>query len=87
VDLCNTHPGDGRSFKGRGRIQITGRYNYAAYGRDAALDLTKPRADRTRHPLAEAPERDIDLILHQLQHVDRYARLGGIAPSQFQTTR
>lgn len=38
-DLGNTQPGDGRRFKGRGPIQITGRANYAYYGKQIGLDL------------------------------------------------
>lgn len=40
-DLGNTRGGDGRRFKGRGPIQLTGRDNYAAAGRDLKLDLIR----------------------------------------------
>ncbi len=37
--LGNTQPGDGRRFKGRGPIQITGRANYKTFGDLMGLDL------------------------------------------------
>ncbi len=37
--LGNTQPGDGRRFKGRGPIQLTGRHNYGVYGSKLGVDL------------------------------------------------
>ena len=53
ADLGNTEPGDGPRFKGRGLIQLTGRANYAAFGRFVALDLlTDPKRVATDPRLA-----------------------------------
>lgn len=38
-DLGNTQPGDGVRYKGRGIIQLTGRYNYKKFGNIAGVDL------------------------------------------------
>ncbi len=38
-DLGNTQPGDGRRYKGRGPIQITGRANYTQFAKASGIDV------------------------------------------------
>ena len=38
-DLGNTQTGDGKRFKGRGPIQLTGRANYRRYGQQLGIDF------------------------------------------------
>lgn len=40
-DLGNTQPGDGRLYKGRGLIQLTGRANYRQYGATCQRDFER----------------------------------------------
>lgn len=47
ADLGNVQPGDGKLFKGRGPIQITGRANYRRFGRRIGVDIE-------RHPVLAA---------------------------------
>src|SRR5207342_2210749 len=51
-DLGNTHPGDGRRFKGRGPIQLTGRANYERFGELLGVDLVNDPDQAAKPELA-----------------------------------
>lgn len=55
LSLGNTEPGDGRRFKGRGLLQLTGRANYKRLGQQLDVDLV---ADPKR-----AAEPELSLII------------------------
>ena len=51
-DLGNTQTGDGRRYKGRGYIQLTGRANYITYGKKLGMDLVNNPEKASEPPVA-----------------------------------
>ena len=49
ADLGNTQTGDGKPYKGRGPIQLTGRANYRRVGRQIGIDL-ESRPEMVAYP-------------------------------------
>ena len=80
TDLCNTQPGDGPRYKGRGFVQITGRCNYTFY-RDFLLTRGL-NIDLVNTP-QRATEPAIAAII--LVHGMRYGRFTGARLAQFGT--
>lgn len=73
-DLGNTQPGDGKRFKGRGYIQITGRANYRKYGPMIGV------ADAVENPekLAEPQNAAKVALAYWKDRVDRNAARKGM---------
>jgi predicted chitinase/LAS superfamily LD-carboxypeptidase LdcB len=74
-DLGNTQPGDGKRYKGRGYIQITGRSNYKTYGPKAGV----PDAEKNPHKLAEPKNAAKVALAYWLARVNRGAAKKGMA--------
>lgn len=72
ADLGNTEPGDGKRFKGRGLIQITGRANYAACGDALGIDLLA-HPESLEEPINAA--RSAGWFWHS-RHLNAYADAG-----------
>jgi hypothetical protein len=68
-DLGNTEPGDGALFRGRGFIQITGRWDYEHFGTEIGIDLLKA-PDRALDPAVAA-----DIFAHYFveRHIAPFA--------------
>ena len=71
-DLGNTKEGDGKRYKGRGYIQLTGRANYTHYGNKLGVDLAG------NPELAKKPSIAADVaVAYWNERVDRAAAASG----------
>lgn len=68
-DLGNTEPGDGALYRGRGFIQITGRWDYGHFGTEIGIDLLKT-PDRALDPAVAA---EIFALYFIERHVSPFA--------------
>jgi hypothetical protein len=68
-DLGNVNPGDGVKFRGRGFIQITGRWDYAHFGSELGRDLEN-NPDLALDPSVSAEV--LALYFHE-RHIHVYA--------------
>lgn len=69
ADLGNTTPGDGVKFRGRGFVQITGRWDYAHFGRAVGRDLEE-YPDLALDPQVAAA---ILAVFFEERHITSYA--------------
>lgn len=69
-DLGNTQEGDGRRYKGRGLIQLTGRANYAAYSKFTGVDYTAKPELLSTDPLVAV---DVSCWFWKDRGIDRLA--------------
>jgi hypothetical protein len=74
TDLGNTQPGDGKRFKGRGYIQITGRANYKFYGPKVGV----PDATENPQKLADPKIAAKVALAYWMERVNRGAAKKGL---------
>ena len=70
--LGNNQPGDGKRYKGRGYIQLTGRWNYGHYGKKVGVDLVN-----NPHLAADADIAAAVAVAYYMERVDREAARRG----------
>jgi len=78
--LGNTQPGDGANFRGRGFVQLTGRYNYNVYSEKIDVDI------EAQPDLANAPE--VAAVLLALFLADRASSIrNALASGNYRAAR